>query len=181
MSAHICGWAIVCDDWNCRIESGESSVKSGESSIRSDWATTEEYWTTAPDPVRESNRVRSSNKIMRIDVLSRATPVTEYWATAPDPVRESNRVRSSNKIVRIDILSRNWRGGLSRATPVTDFADDTVLVSRTNEHVMVMEEILPPPPPILRKRGAFDAKDGDSIDILDGVYFMGLVCNLITE
>jgi len=35
-----------------------------------------------------------------------------------------------------------------------------------------IEEILPP---ILRKHGAVDAKDGDSVDVLDSVHFMGLV------
>ena len=42
----------------------------------------------------------------------------------------------------------------------------------TAENIREMEELLPP---ILRKHGAVDAKDGDSIDILDGEHFMGLV------
>lgn len=40
------------------------------------------------------------------------------------------------------------------------------------EDIKEIEEILPP---ILRKHGAVDAKDGDSVDVLDGVHFMGLV------
>ena len=39
-----------------------------------------------------------------------------------------------------------------------------------------MEELLPP---ILRAYGAIDAKDGDSIDVLDGIHFMGLVCSRV--
>jgi len=41
------------------------------------------------------------------------------------------------------------------------------------EYIREIEEILPP---ILRKYGAVDVKDGDSVDVLDGVHFMGLVC-----
>jgi len=43
----------------------------------------------------------------------------------------------------------------------------------TAEDVREMEKLLPP---ILRAYGAIDAKDGDSIDVLDGIHFMGLVC-----
>ena len=43
----------------------------------------------------------------------------------------------------------------------------------TAENIREMEELLPP---ILRKHGAVDAKDGDSVDVLDGIHFMGLVC-----
>ena len=162
MSTHICGWALFCDDCNRRIESDESLVQSDGSSIRSDWATTEEYWATAPDRVLKSNPVRASYKKVRKDVLS----------------REIALERGFNKKVRIDISSREITSERGVRGPVTVFVDDKGLVPRTNEHVMVMEEILPP---ILRKHGAFGAKDGDSIDILDGVHFMGLVCNLITK
>ncbi len=46
----------------------------------------------------------------------------------------------------------------------------------TAEDAREMEELLPP---ILRAYGAIDAKDGDSIDVLDGVHFMGLVCSRV--
>jgi len=43
----------------------------------------------------------------------------------------------------------------------------------TPEDIREMEELLPP---ILRAYGAVHAKYGDSVDVLDGVHFMGLVC-----
>ncbi len=43
----------------------------------------------------------------------------------------------------------------------------------TAENIREMEELLPP---ILRKHGADDAKYGDSVDVLDGLHYMGLVC-----
>ena len=112
MSTHICGWAMVCDDCNRRIESDDSSVQS--------------VW---------------SRK------LTRATPISDEVPS------------KSEYIVWMETISPS----------------DAVFVPKTNvaEYVMEMEKLLPP---ILRKRGAFGANDGDSIDILDGVHFMGLVC-----
>jgi len=46
----------------------------------------------------------------------------------------------------------------------------------TAENIREMEELLPP---ILRNHGAVNAKDGDSIDMLDSVHFMGLVCRCV--
>ena len=43
----------------------------------------------------------------------------------------------------------------------------------TAENTREIEELLPP---ILRKYGAVGAKDGDFVDVLDGVYFMRLIC-----
>ena len=112
MSTHICGWAMVCDDWNRSIESDDSSVQS--------------VWSWK---------------------LTRATPISDEVPS------------KSEYIVWMETIS----------------SSDAVFVPKTNvaEYVMEMEKLLPP---ILRKRGAFGANDGDSIDILDGVHFMGLVC-----
>jgi len=49
---------------------------------------------------------------------------------------------------------------------------NVVARATTKDDIIEMEELLPP---ILRAHGAEKAKDGDSIDILDGVHFMGLV------
>ena len=43
----------------------------------------------------------------------------------------------------------------------------------TTEDIKEMEELLPS---ILRAHGVVEAKDGDSINTLDGVHFKGLVC-----
>ena len=62
------------------------------------------------------------------------------------------------------------QGGMTIITNYVEEARRT-----TADDIREMEELLPP---ILRKHGAVDAKDGDSIDILDGEHFMGLVCML---
>ena len=51
-------------------------------------------------------------------------------------------------------------------------ADDEARRS-TTEDIKEMEELLPS---ILRAHGVVEAKDGDSINTLDGVHFKGLVC-----
>ena len=135
--------------WALFCDDWNRSIENDESSVQSDGSSIRSDWATTLECwTKKVYRVRTSNETVRIEVLSR------------------------------DIVSERGVRRLPRATPVTDFVDDTGLVPRTNEHIMVMEEILPP---ILRKHGAFGAKDGDSIDILDGVHFMGLVCNLITK
>jgi len=50
--------------------------------------------------------------------------------------------------------------------------DDDEAKKTTPEDIREMEELLPP---ILRAYGAVHAKYGDSVDVLDGVHFMGLV------
>ena len=55
-------------------------------------------------------------------------------------------------------------------------ADDEARRS-TTEDIKEMEELLPS---ILRAHGVVEAKDGDSIDTLDGVHFKGLVCYLFS-
>jgi len=63
------------------------------------------------------------------------------------------------------------QGGMTIITNYVEEARRT-----TADDIREMEDLLPS---ILRKHGAVDAKDGDSIDILDGEHFMGLVCILV--
>jgi len=54
---------------------------------------------------------------------------------------------------------------------VTAATRNTKTAAATKD-IQEMEELLPS---ILRAHGVVEAKDGDSIDVLDGLYFKGLV------